>query len=635
MTKHSCKHLGFAFMGLLASVVSYAVDIEPPKVQLVDKFGVNMANGQVTQSQELLSIGGAMGLSDSISVHANEFDYKGYRGFQHKFYAQARDVNLSNAIDFSPRNIMRVYDFSGSADFAYYIGATQQLNGSATSGYSYRPLGDQRHSLKVNGNYLEWTKPDGTLVLFDRGPAPTKPASHGGVLISIKYPNGFTITVIGGGVNVLTNTGFQLKQIFEADTRPMGKTDIPSIPGSPMSSAASGWSYRNPKYILGINAAIEHCATNANSCSASHDWPRAIIEWPPGMPRTMYIDSSDVKVTNAQGVTTTYRFTAYDLAYVDFDHGTIAEGQTPRTRFSPRLTAVLAAGGGTIVTYDYKNLFSPSPNGAYDLRLQDAGVITEGSRQGLTTIYDMLRPYYDDMENVAGGGRNGVSSVQIKGKVNGVVGAIDHARTDDGRITFEGNPRNFPAAYYKNTAPDESYGYDARGNLTSIDYTPGTAVIAEYPSSCPEVPTKTCNQATRIRDANGGWTDYAYHEPSGQVRKVTYPANKHGTRPETRYEYTELRASYYDSMGARITGTPIWMKTAEKYCINSVANNDVCAAGDEVITRFEYEHPNLLMTGMTVTDPQTGQTLRTCFQYDIYGNQIGKTSPKANMSTCP
>jgi RHS repeat-associated protein len=53
-----------------------------------------------------------------------------------------------------------------------------------------------------------------------------------------------------------------------------------------------------------------------------------------------------------------------------------------------------------------------------------------------------------------------------------------------------------------------------------------------------------------------------------------------------------------------------------------------------VVTSFEYNHDNLLMTGMTVATPLDG-TLRTCFRYDRYGNQIGKTEPNANLSSCP
>jgi len=105
-------------------------------------------------------------------------------------------------------------------------------------------------------------------------------------------------------------------------------------------------------------------------------------------------------------------------------------------------------------------------------------------------------------------------------------------------------------------------------------------------------------------------------------------------RAQTRYEYTQLSAHYYDSSGTKITGTPIWMKTAEKTCMNSASTGNACSGSDEVVTRYEYDNDNLLMTGTTVTDPVSGATLRTCFQYDIYGNQIGKTQPKTGLTQC-
>jgi hypothetical protein len=56
------------------------------------------------------------------------------------------------------------------------------------------------------------------------------------------------------------------------------------------------------------------------------------------------------------------------------------------------------------------------------------------------------------------------------------------------------------------------------------------------------------------------------------------------------------------------------MKTAERYCINSNyssrAPSAACLGGDEVVTQFEYNHNNLLMTGMSVTSADG--TLRTC-----------------------
>ena len=115
------------------------------------------------------------------------------------------------------------------------------------------------------------------------------------------------------------------------------------------------------------------------------------------------------------------------------------------------------------------------------------------------------------------------------------------------------------------------------------------------------------------------------------------PADSHGVYPETHYVYEKKRAHYYSTTtGAWIEGTDIWMKTAERYCMDSNytsrAPTATCELNDEVVTSYEYSANNLFLKGVTVTSPDG--TLRTCYQYDMYGNQIGKTQPKANLTSC-
>jgi len=631
---------------LMLPAALYAVEIEPPKVQLVDKFGVNMANGQVTHRMDIVSIGGAMGLTDILSVYGNEFNFIGLRGFNHKYFAWAKDIQLvpSASPNFSPHNIMRVYGPGGTADFAYYSNGVLQNNGDFTTPYTYVPLGDERNILEVVGNNLEWTRPDGTILRFDRGILPVKKAMSGGSLISIEYPNGFLITITSLGLSVNTNTGFQLKQVFQGDNTFCSATPIAR------SSDEAGWSNRNPKEVVGINAAVEYCSPTSN-CTLTNNWPRATIDWPHCMPDIMFRKDNQIGVTNAQGLTTTYKFTRQDLALSEF--GTPMEGYTAGQQWSPRLTGISPPNNSTttMLSYGYKNLFALQPDtnalytgGGVDYRLQTAGVATGASRGAAGTPYRFHQSYMNgpDSENFGGGIGSGVSLVRVLGMVQGAVGAIDYADTDDGRIFFEHTPRNFPMYRINSqSAPNESYGY-TRGNLSSISYNgnlqSGYYIAAEFPDSCTPSTRKTCNQAIRIRDANGNWTDYTYHPESGQVASITYAANKHGVRAQTRYEYLQFGASYYGSDGVWIAGetnpAKIWLRTAEKSCIQGSASEGACPGGDEVVTQFEYDHNNLLMTGMTVTEPG-GMAHRTCYRYDIFGNQIGVTTPNAALGNCP
>jgi hypothetical protein len=192
-----------------------AADIERPPVQFVDKFGVNMANGQVTHSLNTVSIGGSLGLSHGVSVYANEFNFPGMRGFNDKYYARAKNVQLcTSQAACNPMTAMRVSDWSGSHTFAY---------GGSTG---YTSTSDERHTLEVSGRELLWTKPDGTVVHFDQG-AENRPADWGGILVRVDYPNGFKIWVTQGSVN--TNTGFQLKYHFDGQSLPLDKTEPPNL----------------------------------------------------------------------------------------------------------------------------------------------------------------------------------------------------------------------------------------------------------------------------------------------------------------------------------------------------------------------------------------------------------------------
>jgi hypothetical protein len=255
----------------------------------------------------------------------------------------------------------------------------------------------------------------------------------------------------------------------------------------------------------------------------------------------------------------------------------------------------------------------------------------------------MLGRYYDDLLMQNYGTGNGVSKVQIHAHTPNAVGTIYYANTEEGTLTYEDSGRNFPTEFQPIFGPLQDFTYE-RGNLKRITYqqqvpTETTYVEATYPASCTPSTRKTCNQATSIRDARGNLTEYTYHSGSGQVESIRRPADVHGVRPETHYVYEQRCARHYAAPGGAWTvNSAIWMKTAEKSCINSNYSDRTpgaaCLGADEVVTSFEYNHNNLLMTGMTVTAPD-GTVHRTCFQYDDYGNQIGKTEPKAGLASCP
>jgi YD repeat-containing protein len=408
--------------------------------------------------------------------------------------------------------------------------------------------------------------------------------------------------------------------------------------------ASASWTLYNPKYIRGINASLVFCdRTTAPCAEAGDEWPTAQFDWPAGMPRTMYIGDSIVKVTDSAKRVTTYKFRAYDLAYDRFDDP--VPPYVPGREFSPRLKEIIPPGASaTKFSYDYYNLFAHNSY-RMDYRLQSAGVVRTAVRAagGLdaTNSYDINQPFmYGDIQNTSNG--NGGISQVVQQRYYGNPSGTYYILTMDGRVEFETTGRGFPILFDKNAAPNEQYFYETRSNLTKVIYgdpaADGYQIVAEYPATCTN--RKTCNQATRIRDANGNWTDYTYYPEHGQVKSITYPANKEGIRAQTRFTYAERSATYFNAAGIKVLDEqhPIWMKVAEEYCIKSAASGDGCeAANDEVVTTYEYNHPNLLMTGMVVRTPEDG-VRRTCYTYDKFGNQIGVTTPLGNTSIndeCP
>ena len=212
---------------------------------------------------------------------------------------------------------------------------------------------------------------------------------------------------------------------------------------------------------------------------------------------------------------------------------------------------------------------------------------------------------------------------------------------------IETNYRNFVTSHQPVSGPGRNFTYDSRGNLEQITLESGasnsTQMQASYPSSCAMATRKVCNKPIWVEDARGNRTDYQYHAQSGQVAKVTSPPNIDDVRAQTRYKYAQKYAYYKkNSNTIEAADTPVWMLVEEAYCQTGAASVDGCAkSGDEVVTTYDYGPTdgsvgnNLLLKSKTVT--ADGKSRTTCYQYDIYGNQIGETAPKAGFSpsTCP
>lgn len=149
---------------------------------------------------------------------------------------------------------------------------------------------------------------------------------------------------------------------------------------------------------------------------------------------------------------------------------------------------------------------------------------------------------------------------------------------------------------------------------------------------------KYANKPVMLREPNGQETNWTYSSVHGGMLTASLPPDANGIRPVTRYSYVQ-RSAWIKSGASFQAQAPIWLLASEKTCRTTATVGDSCAGGpsDEVVTTYDYgpnQGPNnLLLRGTAVI--ADGQTLRTCFAYDVLGNKISETSPRANLGSCP
>jgi hypothetical protein len=213
----------------------------------------------------------------------------------------------------------------------------------------------------------------------------------------------------------------------------------------------------------------------------------------------------------------------------------------------------------------------------------------------------------------------------------------------DARYVFSGGPDSrVVSKTYSANGIAETYSYDARGNVTQVTYTPATGsslpaetVVANYETNCSN--PKTCNKPNFIIDRANKRTDYTYDPVHGQVTREAGPA-VNGIRPVHRYYYTQRFAWYRDPSGAFVRDPDgVWLLTSAKMCRTSETVGDACAASnDEDVVTYDYGPDagpnNLWLRGKSTT--AGGITLRICYGYDRYGNQISETTANAGLASC-
>lgn len=679
-------------LGVLCAICSVATVnantdlIAPPDVHVVDEFGVNLISGQVEASLNTVSIGGDLGLTHDISLFTNHFTNPGMHPFRDSYSGNVKkvflgeDVFLTRETRYYDGNlyIMRVFGPVGSQDFLVKTpGGALIPNPSSQTSFVYEPIGDQRHTLKdeiVNGNnYLVWTLPDGTRLLYPRSSGSS--ASQEASLEKVIYPNGFSYTVSYDS-SVKTNTGFELWYDHEAAS-PLASQQQSMLSSVQYRDTIPNYGLWNlTKHVVGINRAQSDCS--GEEC-LNEGWPTATFNWPTGMPVSIYLGDPNTRETvfsveAADGGVTEFTYKAQDVCMQDPNDSSTLQtdciASAGQQRWSPRLVGVKSAGSlSKALTYTYGNYgsmgFYGDGRSSYTVwqldefsgAIRDAKYIDRAiTYQGTGWELGHPKSYIDssqiDYQQI--GGKN---IAIIDGKIPGKVQKVYLQKK--GWFIYELSYRNNIVETQPINGAVKHYNYNDWGNLEGVtvkscgrmaevynrqaaNCTEIGEIVAVYPptSTCATDP-KRCNKPTSVTDLNGNTTNYTYHQASGQVATVTGPA-VNGVRPKTTYSYEQKYAYFYEAGGSiQKADDPIWMLTKEWYCRSSAASGENCAGGnlDKVTTEYYYGPEqagvanNLLLRGTKVTaEGNSGalETRVTCYEYDKYGNRVGEVRPKAN-----
>ncbi len=420
---------------------------------------------------------------------------------------------------------------------------------------------------------------------------------------SVEYPDGVRLDLhyrdaVGGAYgltytrlqSVTSNTGYQLKYYYQTDT-------LTSAPESP----AQWWTVTR---VVAINNAIEYCDPIADSCNVSNTWPQAQYAYA----------GNTYRLTDAAGIVTVNGGSA--TYAIETPNGTTNNRTyTTGSYFHPDIGTVYgitqANIDGKITTYDFS--------------------YSSGNHTSTVNTYG---PLADNRAYVANWGESGV--ISFKNALN-YTSQFTHDAFNrlKSATSPEGNRTEF--VYDNENAP-----WYTRGNITlATAYAKpgsGLAPLSEswvFPSTCTN--QKTCNKPETYTDPRGAVTSYTYDPQHGGKLRETLPADVNGIQPVKRYNYAQRSAWLKNAGGSYVQASPIWVLTSERTCQASATVGDSCALGDEIVTTYDYGPDygpnNLLLRGVVVT--AGGQSRRTCYAYNVLGDRISETRPRAGLATCP
>lgn len=612
-----------AFFMLIAGTGAFAQVLSgPPEYSVLDGNKVNLTNGKRSIRKEDLSIGsGVSSLKHAITTYNDYF------------------------VNFRDNYTGTIYNGGSSVSGSFTIAS---FNGMSTrfsrSGDTFTDSTDSGATLeKIDSNNYVYTHGDGTVVKYQAGlldfgirynemPPNGYPDKEVAWATEATYPNGVVVKIHrksgswDGNTyyriqSVTNNLGMQLKYRYARNTTPEEMWPM------------QDWA--RPVEIIAINNAVEYCSPTADDCPLSNTWPSVKYSWPDGEIQ----DNDKFTITYPDGAEGVYVHKLFCTSV-----------QTCGSKV-PRITEVIESTSSGVATnsYEYKNTYSCTNDGqSWDCSTVRPNVIWKsnfGTAQWEYT-YEIPSSRYVTVKNWSSGpdGYKAVwispagKPVRIEDESKDAVFELSSGQRVDkvtyGCCWFGGNAKN-----------SVEFDYDSIGNIIERREIPeeggGNPVYtstAGFENNCGGSSVKTQHGAAWIKDAKGNQTEYTYHCASGNVATVTKPAGNNGIRPQVRYTYMQKYARYKDRSGQVVQAdSPVWLLSSESYCRSRAASGSGCSqANDEVRTIYKYGSDaspnNLFLSEKAVVS--NGETQRTCYNYDHYGNRVSETLPKSEMSSC-
>ncbi len=573
--------------------------------QSVDKFGVERKTGRVGfSSPTLIEIGSKD--ASLLSLSYNHID----------------------GLDLVPSLLPRLVfsDFYDQQTQTSYVVASVQYIGivesfrKVSSTITFTPEYPTGSSLVQSGNEIIFTDKHGFKLRF-------------GNPIKAEYPDGRVITFNGYSGNygiptsVVNNYGYGLK--FSNQT--------------------------NRVEIQAVNLTSDFCdMQSATPCNGLSRIRGAAVDYSP----------TERTLTDANGGQTKYRFASYQAykwrpyCYAGGDLGQI---NCPKADIDVQNYPVGITFPGSLVeniTIAYQGI---GLYGAAGVSHDDIRVATV-TKNGITATYNINfyqvgsagyptpnAPYFLQIQSMVNGQQGTYSEVlRPTYKWGRGRSALLHVKDELGRRTNYGFNSELEVSSY--TSPEGNGAnntFDARNNVTRSAQTAKTGTSMPdletrftYAAACDASTLMTCNKPLTVTDPKGAVAEYTYNS-MGQILTETKPAPALGApRPKVTNSYT-MRTAYIAGANGTIVaaGPPISMLTQSSTC-NTLST---CAGtSDEVLTTYDYGPTtglnNLNLRGISVTAVDGAgqlQTLRTCYQYNYFGEKISETPPMGTGSSCP